>query len=84
MESSSALSIGVLALQGAFEEHCDALRAVGVGNVTEVRLPEHLDGLDGLVIPGGESTAIIRIAKRWSLVSRGLVLAFLLALHVVE
>jgi 5'-phosphate synthase pdxT subunit len=69
-DTNAALSIGVLALQGAFQEHCEALRAVGVGNVVEVRLPEQLDGLDGLVIPGGESTAIIRIAKRWSLVSQ--------------
>ena len=46
--------IGVLALQGAFREHARALRAVGA-DVVEVRLPQQLEGLDGLVIPGGES-----------------------------
>jgi 5'-phosphate synthase pdxT subunit len=49
--------IGVLALQGAFREHARALRHAGA-DVVEVRLPEQLDGLDGLVIPGGESTTI--------------------------
>jgi pyridoxal 5'-phosphate synthase pdxT subunit len=49
--------IGVLALQGAFREHKNALLGVGA-EVREVRLPRHLDGLDGLVIPGGESTTI--------------------------
>jgi 5'-phosphate synthase pdxT subunit len=45
--------IGVLALQGAFREHVRALRALGA-DALEVRLPAELDGLDGLVIPGGE------------------------------
>ena len=49
--------IGVLALQGAFREHIEALRALGVEAV-EVRPPEELERLDGLIIPGGESTAI--------------------------
>lgn len=49
--------IGVLALQGAFIEHVSMLETLGVVAV-EVRLPEHLDGLDGLIIPGGESTTI--------------------------
>jgi pyridoxal 5'-phosphate synthase pdxT subunit len=58
--------IGVLALQGAFREHAKALRALGA-DVVEVRLPEELDGLDGLVIPGGESTTIVRLAELYGL-----------------
>jgi pyridoxal 5'-phosphate synthase pdxT subunit len=56
------LRIGVLALQGAFREHAQVLQGLGA-DVSEVRLPEELDGLDGLVIPGGESTAILRLAR---------------------
>ncbi len=58
--------IGVLALQGAFREHARALRAAGA-EVVEVRLPEELGGLDGLVIPGGESTTIVRLASLYGL-----------------
>ncbi len=58
--------IGVLALQGAFREHVRALRRVGAEAV-EVRLPEHLEGLDGLVIPGGESTTMMRLAELYGL-----------------
>ena len=58
--------IGVLALQGAFREHAAALRKLGA-DVVEVRLPEDLDGLDGLVIPGGESTTIMRLAELYGL-----------------
>lgn len=58
--------IGVLALQGAFREHARALRRAGA-DVVEVRLPEHLDGLDGLVIPGGESTTIAKLAAAYGL-----------------
>jgi 5'-phosphate synthase pdxT subunit len=60
------LRIGVLALQGAFREHASALRRLGA-EVVEVRLPEELDGLDGLVIPGGESTTIMRLAALYGL-----------------
>ena len=60
------LRIGVLALQGAFREHAKALRTLGA-DVVEVRLPEELDGLDGLVIPGGESTTIVRLAELYGL-----------------
>lgn len=49
--------IGVLALQGAFIEHISLLRALGV-DAFPVRLPGQLDGIDGLIIPGGESTTI--------------------------
>jgi pyridoxal 5'-phosphate synthase pdxT subunit len=58
--------IGVLALQGAFREHVVALRRLGA-EVTEVRMPEDLDGLDGLVIPGGESTTIMKLARLYGL-----------------
>lgn len=61
------MRIGVLALQGDFIEHIYALRRVGVTGV-EVRLPEHLAGLDGLIIPGGESTTIGKLATAYGLV----------------
>ena len=51
------LRLGVLAIQGGFEAHCEVLSRLGA-DVTEVRLPADLEGLDGLVIPGGESTTI--------------------------
>ncbi|HET9496601.1 MAG TPA: pyridoxal 5'-phosphate synthase glutaminase subunit PdxT [Chloroflexia bacterium] len=60
------MKIGVLALQGAFREHVEALRELGVEAV-EVRLPEHLNGLDGLIIPGGESTTIGKLAVHYGL-----------------
>jgi len=60
------LKIGVLALQGAFEEHCAALRALGAECVG-VRLPAQLAGLDGLIIPGGESTTIGKLAALYGL-----------------
>jgi pyridoxal 5'-phosphate synthase pdxT subunit len=60
------MKIGVLALQGAFAEHVAALRAIGVEAV-EVRLPEHLDDVDGLIIPGGESTKMRNLIRRWGL-----------------
>jgi 5'-phosphate synthase pdxT subunit len=52
-----AVVIGVLALQGDFEAHAKMLRALGA-DVREVRVPADLEGLDGLVIPGGESTTM--------------------------
>ncbi|MBI5669544.1 MAG: pyridoxal 5'-phosphate synthase glutaminase subunit PdxT [Chloroflexi bacterium] len=61
------MKIGVLALQGAFIEHIKKLRELGVEAV-EVRLPEDLDGLDGLIIPGGESTTIGKLAVQYGLV----------------
>jgi pyridoxal 5'-phosphate synthase pdxT subunit len=54
------VKVGALALQGAFREHREVLDALGVGAV-EVRVPEHLAGLDALVIPGGESTTMNRL-----------------------
>ena len=56
--------IGVLALQGDFREHIAMLADMGVASV-EVRLPEHMEGLDGLIIPGGESTTITKLMDRW-------------------
>jgi len=57
---------GVLALQGAFREHCRALRDVGLDAV-EVRVPADLDGVDGLVIPGGESTTMSKLIDIYGL-----------------
>jgi pyridoxal 5'-phosphate synthase pdxT subunit len=54
------LRIGVLALQGDFEAHARTLRQLGAANPAEVRTSEDMDGLDGLVIPGGESTTILK------------------------
>jgi pyridoxal 5'-phosphate synthase pdxT subunit len=58
--------VGVLALQGAFREHIAALRDVGVDAV-EVRLPRDLKGLDGLVIPGGESSTMSKLIEAYDL-----------------
>jgi 5'-phosphate synthase pdxT subunit len=60
------MKIGVLALQGDFAEHSEILRELGV-EVVEVRLPEDLQGLDGLIIPGGESTTIGKLATDFGL-----------------
>ena len=60
------MRVGILAVQGNFREHARMLRAAGA-DVVEVRLPEHLEGLDGLVIPGGESTTILRLASLYGL-----------------
>lgn len=60
------MRIGVLALQGAFIEHIKMLEKLGVEAV-EVRLPQDLEGLDGLIIPGGESTTIGKLARRFEL-----------------
>ena len=60
------MKIGVLAVQGNFREHVAMLRQLGADPV-EVRKPEQLEGLDGLVIPGGESTAIMRLVRLYGL-----------------
>ena len=54
------MKIGVLALQGAFIEHIMVLRRIGAEAV-EIKLPGELEDLDGLIIPGGESTAILKL-----------------------
>jgi len=63
------MKIGVLAAQGAFIEHIAVLRKLGVEAV-EVRLPAQLDKLDGLIIPGGESTSIGRLMDDFNLTSK--------------
>ena len=60
------MKIGVLALQGDFAEHISMLRRLGAETV-EVRLPAHLAGLDGLIMPGGESTTIGKLAVAYGL-----------------
>jgi len=61
------MKIGILALQGAFIEHEKALKQLDIETV-QVRLPEHLEGLDGLIIPGGESTTIGKLAMQYQLI----------------
>lgn len=61
------MKIGVLALQGAFIEHQKTLAKLGV-EAPRVRLPRDLEGLDGLIIPGGESTTIGKLATEYKLV----------------
>lgn len=63
----SQVRLGVLALQGAFREHLAMLKRLGV-HAAEVRLAQELDDLDGLIIPGGESTSMGLVAERWGLV----------------
>jgi 5'-phosphate synthase pdxT subunit len=60
------MKIGVLALQGNFREHAAMLRRLGAEAV-EVRKPEQLEGLDGLVVPGGESTTFVRLMRLYGL-----------------
>lgn len=61
------MKIGVLALQGDFAEHITMLKKIGV-DTAEVRLPKHLDGLDGLIMPGGESTTFGKLAVAYGLI----------------
>jgi len=63
---SNPVRIGVLAVQGAFAEHINVLRQIGVEAVP-VRLPRDLDGLSGLILPGGESTAMRKLIDEWGL-----------------
>ena len=60
------MKIGVLAVQGNFREHVQMLRRLGVDAV-EIRKPEELEGLDGLVVPGGESTTFMRLMRLYGL-----------------
>jgi pyridoxal 5'-phosphate synthase pdxT subunit len=60
------MKIGVLAVQGAFREHLDVLGSIGVHGVP-VRLPPDVDGLSGLILPGGESTTMRHLIRRWDL-----------------
>ena len=60
------MRIGVLSLQGAFREHLDTLAAIGVEGV-RVREPRDLEGVGGLILPGGESTTMRQLIERWGL-----------------
>jgi pyridoxal 5'-phosphate synthase pdxT subunit len=60
------VTVGVLAVQGNFREHAAMLRRLGA-DVVEVRKPEELAGLDGLVVPGGESTTFMRLMRLYGL-----------------
>jgi 5'-phosphate synthase pdxT subunit len=60
------LVVGVLALQGSVEPHAEHLRALGV-TVRYIKNPQDLDGISGLILPGGESTTMIKLAKVFSL-----------------
>lgn len=60
------MRIGVLALHGAVIEHIQTLRSIGVEAIP-VRLPEDLDGVSGLILPGGESTTMRKLSARWNL-----------------
>jgi 5'-phosphate synthase pdxT subunit len=60
------MRIGVLALQGAFREHLETLAAIGVEGV-RVREPADLEGVSGLILPGGESTTMRQLIDRWGL-----------------
>jgi 5'-phosphate synthase pdxT subunit len=60
------MQIGILALQGDFAEHRVILERLGV-DVVEVRLPKQLEGLNGLIIPGGESTTIAKLSVNYNL-----------------
>ncbi|KAJ0401077.1 hypothetical protein P43SY_000040 [Pythium insidiosum] len=74
--TETVVKVGVLAVQGAFQEHIDMLNGVALKaadgssrrvNAFAVRLPEQLDGVDAIVLPGGESTTIGKVATRWGL-----------------
>jgi len=61
------MKVGVLALQGTFIEHIRIVRRLGV-EATEIRLPHEMDSLDGLIVPGGESTTILRLMQSFGLI----------------
>ncbi len=64
--TNAPVRIGVLAVQGAFAEHINVLRQIGVEAVP-VRLPRHLEGVAGLILPGGESTTMRKLIDEWGL-----------------
>src|SRR5262249_34639529 len=63
----TTMTIGVLALQGDFAQHAGALTRVGVPSL-EVRMPGQLEQVGGLVIPGGESTTLLKLLDAWDFV----------------
>jgi 5'-phosphate synthase pdxT subunit len=58
--------IGILAIQGAVEEHANHVLACGV-DVREIRLPRDMEGIDGIILPGGESTTMAIVGEEWGL-----------------
>ena len=58
------MHVGVLGLQGDVSEHVEMLKKLCAGKVTVVKKPQEIKALDGLIIPGGESTTIVRLLKR--------------------
>lgn len=62
-------TVGVLALQGGVSEHAAILRRLGC-RVAEVRIPEQLEGISAMFLPGGESTALVSLMHRWDLIDR--------------
>src|SRR5713101_6518051 len=67
--SSKTARVGVLGLQGDFSEHLTTLRGLGVDGV-DVRRPEQLDDVDALIIPGGESTTIGKLAQHYGIIPK--------------
>lgn len=65
--STGRPKIGVLALQGAVQEHLEMLARCGVEDAVPVRSAEEVRGLDGLIIPGGESTTVGKLMERWGI-----------------
>eukprot|EP01041_Mallomonas_annulata_P008681 gene8681-17922_t len=66
MENGRKPRIGVLAIQGAVQEHIDSIHQAG-GDTVEIRLPSHITDIDGIILPGGESTAMAIVGERWGL-----------------
>jgi 5'-phosphate synthase pdxT subunit len=66
-DEERTVRIGVLAVQGAFAEHLGVLRELGGVEAVAVRMPADLGGLDGLILPGGESTTMRKLIGRWGL-----------------
>ena len=58
--------IGIFAIQGAVEEHANCVKKCG-GHVKEIRMPKDFDGVDGIILPGGESTTMAIVGERWGL-----------------
>src|SRR6266568_556691 len=69
------MKLGVLALQGDFDMHRKALDRIGVESA-EVRLPEQLDDVAGLVMPGGESTTLLKLMDTWEFIPAPRILRF--------
>jgi pyridoxal 5'-phosphate synthase pdxT subunit len=65
-DGHNRVRIGVLAVQGAFAEHIAIMKKLGIEAVA-VRLPRDLDGVDGLILPGGESTTMRKLIDQWDL-----------------